>query len=182
MIAALLSIAVYRVISSSPATASPVPEPAAVVNPSGPVAEAAPAPIQIESPKPVELVQPAAPQPAAPQPAATDKNAPQPARRVKPVKDDGNSVPPPPAAKNFVASPDPKPAPKAAAAPVVATDLPDVHEAPTAPSVVAVPASPSLAPPPDDEKGSRAGRVVRSVGRLFRFGRKDDGKEDAKQK
>ncbi len=175
LIAMLLSIAAYRVLSSSPAVASQ-PKPAEELTPAPVAVEPAPAAtgaIQVG-----EAVLKATDVPDPPQTPAKTKTrqiplkatAPTlepPARLSSPRFEPVPVAPMKPIANAFVAAPLPDPAP--ATAPTV-----------DSPAPTAVPA----APPPSAEsaadnskQGNRAVRAVRSVGRIFRFGRKDETKD-----
>jgi hypothetical protein len=188
LIVMLLSIAAYRVLSSSPATASqPKPsQEAAAVPDAAPdtvikVGDAIPkqeAPVQ----KGAALKGPDAPpapqkQTRPPVRTAPQVTAPQvieePERLHAPRFTAANSSPAnpiavatpgkPPAVSNFT-----EPVPVAAETPAPSLELPNARR-------------PELAPPPaadNGKQGNRATRAVRSVGRLFRFGKKDN---EAKQ-
>jgi hypothetical protein len=164
LIAMLLSIAAYRVLSSSPAVAHDpavaeelVPAVDAIVTPDSviTVGEAEVKPSQTPS------------VPAAPRPRSTVK---APARVIAPPTrfsaprfEPAPVAAPPPMANAFV--PDPMTEVSVSPAPVVG-----------APSTSTILTSEStLAPPPPDDskQGNVAVRAVRSVGRIFRFGRKD---------
>jgi hypothetical protein len=169
LISMLLSITAYRVLSSSPATASQ-PKPTEELTPAPVAVEPAPGPIQVGD--------------------AVLKNAEVPAEPQKPTKAKARQVPlkataptlePPPR----LSSPRFEPVPVAPMKPIgnafVAAPLPDPAPAPVVDT--AVPATAPTAPPPASDNGkqsNRAVRAVRSVGRLFRLGRKDEAK-DSKQ-
>jgi len=165
LIVMLLSIAAYRVLSSSPAAASPVAEELAPTPEVAPKTDAA---IQVGD---AVLKGPDAP--AAPKPEVTVKPRRTAAKATPKVIEEPERLHAPSFTPQPVAAA-PKPTAKGNA--FIAEPLPTPAEAP-APAVAEMP-SPSapskLAPPPDDSKqGNRAVRAVRSVGRIFRLGRKD---------
>ena len=169
LIAALLSIATYRVFSSSPAVASQTASEAEAVE------ELAPAepPVVVQAEPalkvgPTVLKGPDVP----PAPEVT-------VRRKLAAKTAAVVVMPPeriPGPARFGPSPTPS---KSSSNSFVGEALPDASATPPA-SGVEMPGpgtATSLAPPPEDSKGNRATRMVRSVGRIFRLGRKEsDGK------
>ena len=159
----LLVIAAYRVLNSSQAVAS---QPIATEELAPPPQVAPATPILVGN---AELKGPDAP--PAPEKSKARKVAanaavpvPEPPQRLHapsfaplPV-----AAAPKPASNSFLAEPLPEGSP----APVPAVDLP-------APSPVLAPA-PTAAPVDNSKQGNRATRAVRSVGRLFRLGRKDE--------
>lgn len=151
MLVMLLGVAGFRMLSSSPASAAPVaPALAEKPAPAAPAIEVSPEP----TPAPKPQVK-AVPKPAAPR-------APQP------------DVPPPPLPRrvtmnNFAPAPSPNPAtPKAI---IVDGTLPDAS-VDVGEELPAVDASLS-APPPPEAKPGRTGKIVRSVGRIFKIGKKE---------
>ncbi len=184
LIAMLLSIAAYRVLSSSPATASE-PKEAQAIAPSPEPAAPSDAPLKVvdAEPKPApKTVSDGAEVPTAPVKSARVAKA--------STKTTVVQVPEPPArlhAPAFAPLPAASPAAKAPAAPTttafVAEPAPVAVDTPATGVEIPSPKNPTLAPPPgadvDKSKdGNRATRAVRSVGRLFRFGKKDN---EAKQ-
>jgi hypothetical protein len=185
LIAMLLTIAGYRVLSSTPATAS---EPKQGVDiaavPEAAPAEASPdATIEVGTAAPKQEVLLTGPDaPAAPplvkarKPVvtaavtATHPQVVEPPTRIRaPRFNSANSSPVLPAVASgraTVVTPFAEPLP-AVDTPAPAVDLPN-------------PRNPELAPPPTDnsKQGNRATRAVRSVGRLFRIGKKEN---EAKQ-
>jgi len=177
LIAALLSIAAYRVFSSSPAAASQV------VSDTDSDQDLTPAepPVVVQSDTAIQVgptVLKGPDVPAAPDLTVRRKAAPKAAAVA--------GMPPEriPGPARFGPAPTPVPAvtPKASPNAFAAEALPEAVVSP--PVALGSPgmdvpgpgAEPKLSPPPDD-KGNRATRIVRSVGRIFRFGRKDsDGK------
>lgn len=171
VLALLLSVAAYRMLVSSPATASQA-VPAAVAKP-----EAAPA-----------IAEPAAP-------AIEVKGEPV----VRPVairKSPNSEVPPappvgrtstraersftPPTSNSFapVAAPSPTPATRAV---VVDAALPDATGVGISAELPKSGQDAQFAPPPEEKPG-RTGKIVRSVGRIFRIGRKDESGKETQEK
>lgn len=168
----LFGITAYRVLYSGQAMASPVraaeervPVPAVQV--------AVPMEVGDAVPKPIEAPVVARPRQAAP--GKTVNVVAEPPQRLHapafaplPVIPAPKAQPVVPASNAFVAAP----LPEAASPPAPAVNI-------AVPA--AVPPAPAAAPAEENTKqGSRATRAVRSVGRLFRFGRKDDSKDEKK--
>jgi hypothetical protein len=177
LIAMLLSIAGYRVLSSSPATAS-TPKSAEAV---APAVEVEPdAAIKVADQERKEV------QPAAKivnsweVPEAPVKDV-RPARKA-PMRTAPQIVEAPQRlhAPAFARLPGASPVAKANG--FAAEPLPAAVDAPAPDIELPTPKNPMLAPPPgatdNGKQGNRATRAVRSVGRLFRFGKKDN---EAKQ-
>ncbi|MEO5923572.1 MAG: hypothetical protein ABIR70_07075 [Bryobacteraceae bacterium] len=162
LIAMLLTIAAYRVLSSAPATAretevevkateevTPIEAPIQVAEPvlKGPDAPAVPEPVRVRKPAPV-------------------KTAPQVIEEPQHLQ-----------APYFAPLPNTAPKASSHANSFVAGPLPEVTEAPAQTVELPSPRTPVMAPPPDadnnSKQGNRAVRAVRSVGRIFRLGRKD---------
>lgn len=165
----LLGVTAYRVLSSNPAAASqakaveelaPAPEvaPAAAIQVGdavlkGPDAPAAPEPQKARR----SAAKPAPVAAEPPQRLQAPKFAPLPVAAVPKAQSNG-----------FVAAPLPEPTP----APQPNVDIP-------ASAAVPVPAPAVEAAAADNSKqGNRAVRAVRSVGRFFRLGRKDDAAKE----
>jgi hypothetical protein len=150
LIALLMAIAGYRMFGTSPAEAAPKIENA---------------PAKSEPQRPAIEAGEGTPSDVAPAPAITGPDVPPapPSRRqaVPPQADDR--------AKAFI--PPSVTAPRAAMSQDLTESLPDVG----AIDVKAVPvASPKpVAMPKQEEKGSRVGKVAKSVGKIFGFGRKE---------
>lgn len=164
LLAALLGIAAFRALNSAPAAArDPVP----AVEPAP-----ASAPLAIEVGDSAEAPDPAASGVILVAPSAPPRK-PVPARPAEPPR--SPAVP--------LAAPEPSPvaaapAPRPVPAPDLSTEaLPDSAEVQPAARMDLAPSAPAVAltPPPEDTKakGNAAGRLVRSVGRVFGLGRKE---------
>ena len=180
LIAMLLSIAAYRVLSSSPATASE-PKSAEIAVPAVDVEPATETAIKVVEAEPKSASHAGETAADFEVPAVPAKNA----RVVRkaPAQATNQFVEPPQRlqAPAFTPQPAITPAAKSNANAFLAEPTPVAVDAP-APSVE-IPSSknPALAPPPATDKskdGNRATRAVRSVGRFFRLGKKEN---EAKQ-
>ncbi len=180
LIAMLLTIAAYRVLSSTPATAS----------------ETQPAETEAVAPAPVAetdgLIQVAAPVAKVAEPVLKGPDAPLAPELVKvrkapPVRTAPQVVEAPQhlQAPHFAPLPNTTPKVSANANSFVAAPVPEA-DTPFPGVELPSPRTPAMAPPPDakddTKQGNRAVRAVRSVGRIFRLGRKDDTKQPEPKK
>lgn len=150
LIAALLAIAVYRVVGTSPATAAPKVQAAPLPDPSTPQQPA----IQAGEGTPSQEV-----------PAVTGPDvppAPPPRRHTAPVEPEDHS-------KAFI--PPSVTTPRGALQEDLTESLPDVQ--PIDVKAAPVAAGKAVAMPRQEEKGSRVGKVAKSVGKIFGFGRNE---------
>lgn len=165
LIAMLLGITAYRVLSSSPAVAKPaLSEDLAPVPDAGPAMDTA-----IKVGVPVLKGPDAPPAPELPRPRKTATKS------IAPVIEPEHLQAP-----HFAPLPVAAPAPQPAfAAEPLPEPSPALAPALTVPDAVLVPAPQATAAPADNAKqGNRAVRAVRSVGRLLHIGRKDPESKD----
>jgi hypothetical protein len=154
LIALLLAIAAFRMFGTSPATAAPKLE----ISPTGPRAGQPFTPPAIEAGEGV------------PSDDATGTRgpdvppAPPPRRRTAPAETDEDRP------KAFI--PPSVTTPRAAMKQDLTETLPEVQAIEVKAVPLASPNQPAALPKPED-KGSRVGKVAKSVGKIFGFGRKD---------
>jgi hypothetical protein len=179
LIAMLLGITAYRVLSSSPAVASQ-PKVAEELAPAPEVTPASNTAIQVGDAVLKGPDAPVAPEAPARAPKVRQSAAKTPPKLIEPPErlyaprfPSSSVAPPRPTQNAFVAGPLPEPAPAPAPAPVVELSVPTTMPAAaagTTPEAV-----------DNTKQGNRAVRAVRSVGRIFRFGRKDSESTDSKK-
>lgn len=155
VLSALLAVAGYRMISSSPAEAAPVAKPAAKAA-TAPAFEVGAASTPVEQPK---------------LPASIPASTPKPIANRTPQPDVPEPPPRKPGASRTVAAVTPKTfTPKET---VVEGTLPDATvEAGGLPQAEV---SGAALPPPPDAGPGRTGKIVRSVGRILKIGKKKAG-------
>lgn len=148
----LLALAGYRMLSSSAAVASTPKQEPVLSEDAGPA-------IEVQTEPGTILAEPdAAPRPVyKPRPAS-------------PTRADESVPPPPPVGKRFNAAPVAAPAPKTVE---IADPLPEAESVAVDSQLPAPGGNAQLAPPPPGKPGAPA-KIVRSVGRIFGIGKKEN--------